>query len=815
MLDTLFRSLGHDLRHAARGLGRRPGFTAAVIATLALAIGANGAIFAVINGVLLRPLPFGDPDRLVALWSRQTARDRAPFNLPDALDVRDRNTVLDGVAAFAPWSPTLTGDAAPERLQGVRATANLFTVLRAGVATGRPLVTDDDRPGAPRVVVLADALWRRRFGADPAVLGRRLALDGEGFTVVGILSPGFVLPVRDLEFVAPLVPDADPRRGVRGSIAFLRLVGRLAPGVARERVESALTAIAEELRREFPDANERKIGVRVVPLAEEISGGARASLLALLAAVGAVLLIACANLASLFLARCAARTQERAARLALGATPGGLARQQLAEVGLHAAIGGVAGAGVAAVGVRLLAALAPADLPRRGDLHFDTGGLLVTFGLTLFATFAVGAAPAFLGARTDLVDGLKARARGSSAGRGERRAFAALVGAEIALAFVLLVALALLLKTFANLQAVDPGFLARNAVTARLSLPGSVYSDHDAVLAYQRRVAENLARLPAIESAGAITLLPLSGQMVRVDFTVAGRAFARNEVPTAQYRMVTEGWFPAMGVPLHRGRLFTPLDTAAGEPVVVVNDTLARRLFATGDPIGARLLIDDNDRGARPVTIVGVVGDVKHLALDGDPTNDLYLPYAQMHPDNLNLAVSSMAWVVRTRADPGAATREVRDAIQRADASVPIAGVAPLDATLAAVLAPRRFQLLVIAIFAAAAILLAATGVYAVLSYSVGMRRDELAIRRALGAQPRQILRLVLSEALRPVVAGIAAGAAAAVALARLLGALLFGLSPTDPWTFAAVAAGLLFVGALAGLVPALRAAAAEDAPAR
>jgi putative ABC transport system permease protein len=799
--------LHQDLQVAVRRLAAAPGFSVAVVATLALAIGATTALFGVVTAVLLRPLPFRDPDAVVMIWSRQTARDQAPFNLPDFIDLRDGNDVLEQMAGIASWSATLTGEGEPQRLQGLRVSGNLFDLLHAGAQAGRPLVAADERPGAERVVVLTDAAWRVRFGASPSVIGRRLALDGEGYTVKGVLPPDLLLPARDVDVVAALAPDTDPLRAERGSIAFVRVVGRLRPGVAPARAEEALTAIAARLRREHPDTNARKIGVRIVPYAEEIVGSFRASLLALFGMVGAVLLVACANLASLFLAQGAARRTEMAARLALGATRGRLARQLLTEVAAYALLGGAGGAVLAWGGIRLLRAMAPADLPRRGDIRLDLATLLFSVVVTLLAAIVVGTAPALFASGTRVVDGLKATARGSSAGRGQRRALSWLVTLEVAAALVLLVLAGLLGRTFVRLAAVDPGFDPQGALAARVSLAGGGFAGRDAIVAYQGRVLEQLRALPVVEAAGAVSILPLSGSMVRIDFTVEGGATERQDVPTAQYRMVTPGYFAAMRVPLRRGRALRDADGATAAPVALVNATLAHRLFGAADPIGAHLLIDDNNGSPRPVAIVGVVGDVTQVSLEGVATNDLYLPYAQLHPDNLQLAAANMTWVVRTRVDPDATARAIGDALRRAAAGVPIAGIAPLGTTLSAALAPRRFTLGLMTLFAFAAVLLAATGTYAVLSFATHQRLDELAIRRALGAGPRQILWLVVGQGMRPVAAGIVFGLAAATALTGLVASMLFGVGANDPLTFGAVACGLGLVAALACLVPAVRAA--------
>lgn len=807
------RSLVQDLRCAIRAMLRAPAFSLGVIATVTLAIGANAAIFSVAHAVLLRQLPFRSPDRLVWMWSRQTAREKAPFNVPDFIDYRDGNDVIERLSAMAPWNATLAGSGEPERVQGLRVSADLFDTLGADAALGRTLRPDDDRPGAPRAAVLTHGLWLRRFGADPGVLGAKVILDDETFTVVGILRPSFFFPVRDAEFAAPLAPDADPLRGIRGSVAFLRVVGRLRPGISRERARDALTAIAARLQHEYPDTNARKVGVTLTPIADEIVGSYRAALLALAAAVAAVLVLACANLANLTLARGSTRATEIATRLALGATRARLARQLLTESMVLAVVGGIGGAVAATWGVEALLAFAPADLPRMREIVVDRTVLLFTLAATMVAGIAFGLIPAFVVSRLDLNHALKAR--GASDGPRGRRARHGLIATEVAIAVVLSIVVGLFARSFANVQAVKTGFDANGAVSARIALPPARYAAPGAIAAYQRRVLTSVVSLPWVESAGAVSSLPLSGQFVRVDFTVEGRATARDRVPTAHYRMVTPGYMRAMHIPVIRGRGFTAEDSEAGRPVVLVNEALARQFLA--DPIGARLMVDDNNGGPRPLEVVGVVGDVRQVSLDGDPTMDIYVPYDQLHPDNVSLATASMYWVVRGRIDGGARLEELRQALRSADPAVPMSTLRSIEQSIAAAVAPRRFNLLVLAVFATAALLLSATGIYAMLSYSVSQRTRELAIRSALGARRGDLLRLVVRQGMTPALSGIALGLGAAFAITRTLSSMLFGLSAADPMTFAVVPLGLLFIALAACLGPGLRAsrAAIDGAAAR
>lgn len=788
---------------------KSPGFSIAAILTLAVTIGANVAIFSVVHAVLLRQFPFKDPDRLVWVWSRQTGRDRVPLNVPDFIDYRDRNTTLEYIAGIAPWSANLVHEGDPERIQGLRVSANLFALLGVDAALGRSLVPEDDRPGAPRVVVLTDGLWQRRFGADRTVLGRGLVLDGAAYTVVGVLPPQFFFPIRDAELAAPLSADTDPLRSVRNSVSFLRAVARLKPLVSRARAEEDMTAVAKQLQLEHPDANARKTAATVVPLAEEIVGGFRAALLALLAAVAGVLLIACTNLSGLMLARGSARRKEMAIRLASGATRSRLIRQLLTESALLGVLGGGLGVLVAAQGVNLLVRLAPADLPRLKEVGLDGAVLLFTIGISLLSSVFFGIVPALLVSRANLNEELKDGGRGSSEGRDRRRVRALLVAGEVALALVLLVVVGLFGRSFANVQAVRPGFDSQHVLSARLSLPRSQYDSRDRIVGFQRMLLTGVERLPEVESAAAISLLPLSGLIARIPFTIEGRPIPRAEVPSAQYRLVTERYFQTMRMPLRLGRNFGDRDTASTQPVVIINETLNRRFFGARNRVGDHLLLDDANDGPRTAEIIGVVGDVKHLGLDADPTPDIYLPYSQIHKDQIALATGNMFWVVRTHGDPHGLAAAVRQEMQQVDPQVPIASLRTMDQYLSASVAPRRFNLSLLAVFAFAAILLAATGIYAMLSYSIAQRAHEIAIRAALGARRRDILALIIGQGLRPALIGVGVGLVAAFAVTRTLTGLLFGLTPTDPATFGAVSIGLALVASAACIVPAVRASQA------
>jgi predicted permease len=552
----------------------------------------------------------------------------------------------------------------------------------------------------------------------------------------------------------------------------------LKPGVSRDHARDALTAIAARLQREHPGTNARKAGVTVFPIADEIVGSYRAALLALVAAVAGVLVIACANLANLTLARGSARATEIATRLALGATRARLARQLLTESMVLAFLGGLGGVTAATFGVHALLAFAPADLPRMQEIAVDRAVLLFTLATTIAAGIAFGLIPAFAVSKADLNLTLRDGSRGSSDGPGRGRARRGLVAGEVAIAVMLLIVAGLFPRSFANLQAVRTGFDANGAVVARIALPASRYGTPQSIAAYQRRMLTSVQSLAPVESAGAVSVLPLSGLFGRVDFTVEGRATARDRVPTAHYRIVTPGYLSAMRIPVIRGRGFTGQDSAATRPVVLVNEALARQFLADRDPIGAHLLIDDNNAGPRPLEVAGVVGDVRQMSLDGDPTMDVYVPYDQLHRDAMLFAAASMYCVVRGRFDHAPRVEEIRDAMRSADPAVAIADLRPIAQSIAAAVAPRRFNLLVLAVFAAAALLLSATGIYAMLSYSVSQRTRELAIRSALGAGRSDLLLLLVRQGVMPALLGIALGLGAAFAITRTLRACSSASAP-------------------------------------
>jgi putative ABC transport system permease protein len=814
-MTDLFPSLVRDVRHGLRALGKTPAFAFGAVITVALTVGATTAIFSVVYGVLLRQLPYRDVEQLSWIWSDQPGRDRMPFNVPDFIDYRDSTRTLSGFAGFFAYSANLSDESAAERVQGIRATGNLFDVLGVQARVGRLLQPGDERPGADPVVVLAEALWMRRFGGDRAIVGRAIRLDGEEYTVVGVIAAGFALPVRDVELALPFAPDQDGRRGARNSLNFIHGVGRLADRASRAQAASDLNAIARRLQGQFPVENASKRGVRLVPVMDGVVGPFRLALWTLFGAVGAVLLIACANLANLMLTRAASRGQELAVRLALGSSRMAVIRQVLVEAALVGVSGGMLGVWLARWGVVALLAMAPAQLPRSGEIRVDLAARTFSLVVSLLTGVLFGVIPALASARVDVRQALQQGNRGTTGGgRGLR---AVLVGAEVGLAVVLLIVVTMLAKSLANVQAVAPGFDSTGVLSARLTLPARRFADRDAILTFQRALAQRLSSLPAVTATGAISLLPLSGLQSRVPFTVEGRAVDRERVPLAQFRTVSEGYFEAAGIKLKRGRTFSEGDTGTTRAVAVVNEELVGRWLEGLDPIGARLLVDDNDGRPRPVEIVGVVGNVQQVALEGGPTLDLYLTYPQVHPDNVGAAAANMFWIVRTTGDPMSLATSLAREVRRMDPEVAASQIIPMDRYLSDSVAPRRFSLFLMAAFALAALGLALTGIYAVVTYSVSQRGRELAIRSALGARRNDLVLLVVRQGAAPALSGIALGLGAAFAVTRTLSSMLFGLSAVDPATFVVVPLGLLLVALLACLAPGLRAsrAATSGAAAR
>ena len=799
-MDTLLQ----DLRFAVRGLRKHPGFAFVAIVTLALGIGANTAVFSVVDASLLKPLPYREPDRLVHLWELRLERQfpRSEASYPDYLDFVAATSTLEEIAGYAGGgSMTMTGDGRPERLSGLRVTANFFDVLGVDPALGRLFDPRDEAAGGERLVVIGHDLWQRRFGADPSVVGRSVVLGGTPHTIAGVLPKGFHFArSRDAEIWTPLVPSTDERE--RRRFRWLNLVGRLAPGATVAQAEAELDAVARRLGELYPESNAGS-EVEVVPLRDELVGSVRPLLAILLGAVGLVLLIACANVANLLVARSAARRREMAVRRALGASSGRIARQLLVEGTVLALAGGAAGALWTQWGVLLLVGAIPepllASMPYLRDLSVDARALGFALAISLATGLLFSLAPAFYATGFDLHESLKERA--ATAGGERARLRAALVVSEVALSLVLLVGAGLMIQSLARLLATDPGFETERLLTFQISLPGERYGEPARVEALHQGLLARIAAIPGVRGAASTDKLPLSGGGGTGSFTVQGVATAPADLEyEANMRTVSSEYFRVMEIPLVAGRPFEDRDRVESAPVVVVNRALAKRLAPDGDVVGARVVFSF-DKQRAPREIVGVVGDENLTGLDAEITPIAYTPYLQD-------LLPYWSAVVRTTGDPDALAATVEREVGALDADLPAYAVAPMERLIAD--APstflRRYPALLIGALAIVALALSVVGIFGVVSYSVSQRTREIGIRVALGAGRREILGMVLRQGVALVAAGVAIGTVVALVGSRFLSSLLFGISPSDPATYVSVALLLGAVALLACYVPALRA---------
>jgi len=803
-------NLMRDMRYALRGFIKYPVFTSAAILTLGLGIGANAAVFTMVNSVLLQQLPFKHAERLVWIWSTRTDRDKAFYSIQNFIDTRARTRTLDDIAAFANWGVNLTGAGDAVRLGGVRISANAFEMLGVDAALGRTLLPPDGTPGADRVAVISNGLWRTMFGADEHVVGRPVLLNGTAYTVVGVLPPQFALPNAEVEIASPLVFETDPQRSDRGS-NFLRTFARLKPYVTPGEAQAELTTITEQLKHEYPDENAKHTAPRVLALRDEVVGNYHALLWTLLGAVGIVLLIACTNLANMMLVRSAARKKDFAIRTALGGSRVQLTRELLTAGILLATIGGILGLVLASWGVRILIAIGPADLPRVEEVVLDWRVVAFAACLSLVVGLVFGLIPSMQTNRIDLNRALKSNGRSSGERSPGARIRRLLVISEIALSLLLLVGTGLLIRSFTKLQSVSAGVDTRNVLSARLSLPATKYAQPDLMIAFVDRLLQNLQHVPGVRSVSMGSVLPLSGMNTRADFSIAGRpSLTEEERPAAQNRWVAPNYFRTMGIPLLRGRDFNDLDSRSSQSVLVIDEELAKRHFPNQDPLGMHLRVGDSGPNAREVEIVGVVGGVKHFNLDEPPTPTYYSPIAQVPQPALGFLINGMGLVVRAETEPLLIANQVRREIESIDNDVPASAIRTMDELLAASVAPRRFNLRLIEIFAAAALVLAAMGLYSVIAYTVVQRKHEIGIRMALGANASEVFKHVLREGLLLTIFGEAAGLATAFITTRFLSRLLFGVTPTDALTFVSITVILAAVALVACYIPARRATSVD-----
>jgi len=801
-------SVIQDFRFSFRTLRKSPAFFAVAVVTLALGIGATVAAFSVVNAVLLRPYGFSQPERLLWIYSQRPDNARTNFSLPEYCDYRDQNTSFDGLGAIASYNVSLSDLGQTERVQGVRMSANAFEILGLRPLLGRALSAADDRNGAPAVVMISYGLWSGRYGKDQAIVGRSVNLNGESREIVGVLPSSFALPNLDTDIVVPLQPDSDPRRNARNSVNFLRMVGRLKTQVTAPQAHAELDSIRQNLHRQFPDTYTGKVGITIVPLTEEIVTNVRAVLLTIFCAAGAVFLIGCTNLAGISLSRAGARQRELAVRTALGATRSQLTRLLLVESFILAMIGGSLGLLLEIWGQAFLLRLVPTDLPRIATFSIDSKVFIFAFFVTLVATLVCGLAPAWLLSRSDLRDALVSGGRGSSGGGMQSRLRTWLVAGQIALALVLLANAGLLFRSFARLSSEQPGFDSSNLLTVRFSLPGVTYPDRAAIVQFYEKLQPQLAKLPGIGSVALVSILPLAPKSISfIHFTRPDRPPGKPEdTPSTNYRIVGPDYFRAMGIPLFAGRYFTEEDDGNRPPVAIVSTVLANNHFPDRSPIGQRVLIDDTDGNPRPVEIVGVVGPVKQTNLETPAKADIYLPLRQIPKDGVPFLRNSTYWVLKT--SPGAPAIEplLRAAIRNVDANVAVGDVRPMTEVMAAALASRRFSLLLVGSFAGAALFLAAAGLYAVISYGIQQRTQEIGVRLALGATHGSILGMIFKEGSLLLGTGIAAGLAIALVVAKFVANQMYGVSEHDPFSFLVVSLLLAAISLLACWIAARRA---------
>jgi predicted permease len=787
------------LRQVARRTRQQPAFATGVIIVLALAIGANTAIFAFVSAILIRPLPLADPDRLITFSIVRPGTDRQPLSLPDLADFKESNRTLDGIVSMFGWSANLTGRGDAERLSAMRVSADYFEVTGTQVQLGRPLQPDDEqRPSA----LISHGMWQRRFGGAVDAVGESIVLNGDAFTIVGVLRPDFVSLIRDAEVVVPYSAATDMRRANRAQ-GFLRVIARLKPGATTTQAREDLVSIVRRLRNDYPDSHATDTSIRMVPVHDEVTGRSAPMLRMLLAAVVLVLLVACANIASLFAVRATVQRQELAVRAALGASRGRIIGHVLGEAAILGILGGALGLILARTMIDAIIAAAPAALPRVAEIGIDLPVALFTLIVSLGASLLVGVAPALQASRRDLRGALQRGDRGSSAGTMRLRA--ALVFAEIALSTILLITAVLLTRSWQHLEAVDPGFRPSQVLTIRLSLPRARYGGRAAIEHFANEVQRRIASIPGVRAVAAANVVPMNGYLATTPFFVDG-VVTRN-APEAHYRMVTPDYFRALGIPVRGGRTFDGADRSGSAPVGIVNETLAQEYFRGRNPIGSRMRLDDGEQTPREVQIVGIVGNVKHFGLDKETTIEVYVPVAQVPDPTTIWLANNMYWVVHTDGAPLAAANAVRREIAAVDPAVPASFVRSMDQWVGATLAERRFNLQLVGAFAATALLLGVVGVYAVSAFAVTSRTREIGIRAALGASHRDVIGLVLRNGMSPALGGLAAGMGMAAMLAPALSGMLFGVRPADATSLAISLAALGCAALLANIVPARRAA--------
>ena len=804
-MDSLFQ----DIKYGVRKLLKDRSFTAVAVFALSLGIGANSAIFSVVNSVVLRPLPYKDSDRLVTIYSslRQTGLEKIVVSAPELADFREQNNSFDQVAAYDFQGVNVTGGDEPERIRASLLSPNLLPVLGINPIIGRGFAPDEDQPGQSQVTVLSYSIWQRRFAGEPNVIGKTLDIDGKSIEVIGVMPFDFRFPDPDTELYLPLTIDPELLTENNRGSHFLNVVARLKPGVSIDRAQADMNTIAQRMSIEHSSTYRTGYGASVIAMRDDIVGEVRPTLLILLGAVGFVLLIACANVANLLLARGVARQKEVAVRTALGATRVRLIRQLLTESTILAIIAGGLGLLLALWGVEFLVSLSPASIPRLNEISLDARVVAVTMSVSLLTGLLFGLAPAMQFSKPDLNETLKDVGRNSTDGRQRQRLRGLLVISELALSVVLLIGAGLMIRSFIRVQVADPGFNAENLLTMRLSLPRSKYPDFNRQTRFFQDLIERIQAQPGVQSTATINVLPLSGSTADRSFKIEGRNVIQGEPgPDEELRFISPGYFSTMGIPLLRGRAFTQRDNSESPRVAIVNQALADRYWSR-DAIGKRIAYSGLGEG-KPnwCEIIGVAGNVKHLGPDIPAKPEVYLPFLQPLFSTATSTIGPMYLVTRTATQPEALTGAVRGAIESVDSNQPVSNVRTMAQRISTALAQRRFNMLLLGIFAGVALLLASIGIYGVMSFAVTQRTRELGIRMALGASASDVLRLVLGQGLALTLIGVAGGLAASFVLTSLINSLLYEVSATDSLTFAAVSVILIIVSTGACFVPAVRA---------
>ena len=803
-----------DIRYGMRALLRTPSFTVATVIVLALGIGANTAIFTVVNAVLLRPLPYPASDRLVMLWETnprfQIGVDTLPVTHGNFMDWREQNGVFSYVCALGVGRVNLTGENEPERISSASVSPNFFRLMSSEPKLGRGFLDEEEVPGARKVVIISHALWQRRFSGETSLIGRTITLDGQGHTIIGVAPEGFQFPrPRDLpyfigvssptEIWTPITLNDDFINRKRANHQ-LAVMARLRPDVTFEKAQSEMNGLAARLEQSYPESNQG-IGVKVVPLNEQVVGNVRLALLVLMSAVALVLLIACANVANLLLARSAGRQKEIAIRSALGASRGRIVRQLLTEALLLSTTSAIVGALLSLWGVKVILALSGETLPRGYEVGADARVLFFTAVIAVLTSILFGLTPALQASKVNLSESLKEGSRAFSGGPGSGWVRNLLVISEVALSLVLLIGAGLMIKSLARLFNVDPGFAARDTITMRISLPGSKYSNSDKQVAFFEDVSRRVESLAGVKSVGMISSAPLSGGVYAGGFSIEDRvAASESDEFVADRRMISSGYFEAMGIPVLKGRGFSEFDDRSATGVVIVSDNWARRFLPGEDPIGKRLKLGGRDSTRPWLSIVGIVGDVRDTSLEADARPCVYIPYPQFPS-------SSMTLIVRAAFDPRTLVSAVRGEVWAVDKDQPVTDIKSMDQYVADSASTRRFSASLLAIFASLALVLAGVGIYGLMSYTVTQRVHEIGIRVALGARRGDVIRLVVGRGMVLVLTGLVLGMAGSLTLTRWMRSLLYEVSATDPLTFALVSGLLIGVALFASYIPASRAA--------